>query len=290
MNFQQLRFVISVVDTGSFTRAADLCCVTQPALSNAINQLEDELGAKLLDRTTRSVSVTDFGALLIGQMRDIVEARVRLLTHAAGYLARDDRTVRIGLSPLVSAEFVEGMLARSAKVNHGLNIVLTEMNKADIQPALMGGAIDYGLGPAPFGGGDLRTLPIYQEPLLYVSDVPNGAGRGMIGMPDLPGPSYLMVQDDCGLSGAVRALFRDNQLPLTEYEGRALGYHILEKWARLGIGVTLLPASKVTDPDFARPIDDGKGTCVMIGFEAIWAEAQEARSSFGTMRNLLAAS
>ena len=69
MNFQQLRFVISVVDTGSFTRAADLCCVTQPALSNAINQLEDELGAKLLDRTTRSVSVTDFGALLIGRRR-----------------------------------------------------------------------------------------------------------------------------------------------------------------------------------------------------------------------------
>ncbi|WP_299869750.1 LysR family transcriptional regulator [uncultured Roseobacter sp.] len=70
MNFRHLRLAISVAETGSFTRAADICCVTQPALSNAINQLEEELGARLFDRTTRSVTMTGFGELMLEKMRD----------------------------------------------------------------------------------------------------------------------------------------------------------------------------------------------------------------------------
>ncbi|MEM9278953.1 MAG: LysR family transcriptional regulator [Pseudomonadota bacterium] len=90
MNFQQLRFVIAVADTGSFTRAADRCCVTQPALSNAISQFEEELGGKLFNRTTRSVTPTEFGKLIIPDMRNIMEAQSNLISNASIYNSRDD--------------------------------------------------------------------------------------------------------------------------------------------------------------------------------------------------------
>ena len=105
MNFQHLRFAIAVAETASFTRAADMCCVTQPALSNAIGQLEDELGGRLFERTTRLVTTTEFGLLMIAKMRLIVDARLNMLTSAADYIGRDDKTVRIGLSPLISDDF-----------------------------------------------------------------------------------------------------------------------------------------------------------------------------------------
>lgn len=281
VNFQHLRFAIAVAETASFTRAADICCVTQPALSNAIGQLEEELGGKLFERTTRSVTTTEFGTLMIGKMRHIVEARLHLLTSAADYLARDDKTVRIGLSPLISEDFSKAFLARAGQFD--LKIVLTEMNKADIQPAIQTGGIDFGLSPAPSGANSLRTMTIYTEPLFFVSDQKNASQPPALSLSEIAAHKFLLVPDDCGLSDTVRILFRKANLEMDEYEGRALGYHVLEKWARMGIGVTLLPASHVVDTDYARPVKISDGSFAAIEFEAQWSEAQEARASFNAL-------
>jgi LysR family transcriptional regulator, hydrogen peroxide-inducible genes activator len=160
MNFQQLRFVIAVADTRSFTSAADLCCVTQPALSNAIAQLEEEIGGRLFARTTRSVTLTAFGASMIDEVRAIVDAKSRLLVHSMEYLARDENTVRIGMSPLISDDYVAAMLARVALIDSNLNIIVSEMNKGDIQPALEAGEIDFGLAPEPWDHALLTSAPI----------------------------------------------------------------------------------------------------------------------------------
>lgn len=61
MNLSQLRFAQAVAELQSFSRAAEHCHVTQPSLSNGIAQLENELGGKLFERTTRSVHLTPFG-------------------------------------------------------------------------------------------------------------------------------------------------------------------------------------------------------------------------------------
>ncbi len=283
MNFQQLRFVIAVAETRSFTGAADLCCVTQPALSNAIAQLEEEIGSRLFERTTRSVNLTAFGASMIGEIRAIVDAKSRLLVHSAEYLARDENMVRIGMSPLISDDYVAAMLARIALIDSDLNIIISEMNKGDIQPALEAGEINFGLGPEPWDHALLKSAPIYSEPLLYVSGNQNGPTAEPATFDVLAGKQVLMVGDDCGLSIAVRTLIRENKIPLTEYGGKALGYSVLEKWALLGIGIALLPASKITDLSRARRLNDTAGSPVSISFCACWKPAQELRSSFSVV-------
>ncbi len=281
MNFQHLRFAISVAETGSFTRAADICCVTQPALSNAIGQLEEELGSRLFERTTRSVTTTEFGDVMIEKMRDVVAARQSLLSSASDFLTRDDKIVRIGQSPLISTDFSKAMLSRAKQ--HDLTLVLTEMNKADIGPALQSGTIDFGLCPSPQDNTNLHSAPIYSEPLFIVSDHPNGATSTPASLVDIAERKILLVPDDCGLSDTVRFLFQDQNLELDAYEGRALAYHVLENWAHLGIGVTLLPASQVTKPEFASPLKSIEDNIVSIQFEAHWTANQEKRMSFGAI-------
>lgn len=287
MNFQQLRFVVAVAEMRSFTNAADLCCVTQPALSNAIAQLEEELGGKLFERTTRSVTLTAFGASVIAEVRAIVEAKSRLLVSSAEYLARDDHSVRIGMSPLISDDYVAAMLARIAAIDRDLKVIVSEMNKGDIQPALDAGEIGFGLGPEPWDHALLKSIPIYREPLLYVGDSLNGLSGDAVTLDVLAGKLVLMVGDNCGLSTAVRALTREHQVPLTEYEGKALGYGVLEKWAMLGIGIALLPASKVADIARGRRLNDRSGAAVSIGFHACWKPSQEQRSNFAAIRKAL---
>ncbi|MVO17449.1 LysR family transcriptional regulator [Parasedimentitalea huanghaiensis] len=289
MNFQQLRFVVAVAETHSFTSAADLCCVTQPALSNAIAQLEEELGGKLFDRTTRSVALTDFGQILINDIRHIIDAKSQLMVGASEYLTRDDRNVRVGISPLISDDFVAAMLSRIENLDGGLNIILSEMNKADIQPALNTGQIDFGLGPEPWDEDSLVSKPIYSEPLLYVSATQSERTDEPATLETLSGKQILLVGEDCGLSVAIRTLFHVNQIPLVEYEGKALGYSILEKWAQLGIGIALLPASKVANVSCARRLINRDGAAVSIGFNACWKPSQELRHSFAAVKMALQA-
>lgn len=283
MNFQQLRFAVAVADTGSFTKAADLCCVTQPALSNAINQLEDELGGQLFTRTTRSVTLSKFGEKLLVEMRGIGDARTRLYRQASDLLAHDEKIIRIGVSPLVSDDFVTTLMSRVKIADEQISIVLTEMNKGDIGPGLDAGLIDFGLVPSPSPGDDNVSHRVYSEPLLYLSGVKPNEPGAPVGIDALADQTMLMVDDGCGLAMVVRRLFMENQIALKEYEGRALSYHILEKWIQLGIGSTLLPASKVQHLEYARRLTDRSNKLISLDFHAIWKPTQEARPNFASV-------
>ena len=283
MNFQQLRFAVAVADAESFTKAAEVCCVTQPALSNAISQLEEELGAKLFQRTTRSVTLTKFGAKLIEEMRGIGDSKDRLYRTASELLAIDDNSVRIGVSPLVSSDFVGAMLSRIKAADASLSVILTEMNKNDVGPGLQGGVIDFGLVPEPTPEGELEVREIYSEPLLYISGERDGDRTTPVRIDELEDKQMLMVGDECGLSMAIRRMFMENQLHLTEYEGRALSYQVLEKWTQLGIGVALLPSSKIENIEFARRLNDRSGDLISLGFQACWKPSQQDRQCFPAM-------
>ena len=77
MEVHQLRYVCAVVDAGNFSRAAEQAHVSQPSLSQQILKLEDELGARLLDRLGRSVRLTDLGKTFLPRARTVLRARLK---------------------------------------------------------------------------------------------------------------------------------------------------------------------------------------------------------------------
>ncbi|PCH80900.1 MAG: hypothetical protein COB90_06420 [Hyphomicrobiales bacterium] len=284
MNFQQVRFVLAVMKTGSFTKAAELCCVTQPALSNAVNQLEEEFGAPLFTRTTRLVEVTAMGKHLEKDFQNIVDSRLALYSSVSSWLSRDDNTLRMGLSPLVSSDIVERMMTCVKNKRPDTAFVLTELNRVDMEAALKSNTIDIAVGPAPLPGIGLHKTIVYAEPLLLVSAMPFADEGTQCSLDILERQQTLLVHDDCGLAQNVRSLFEENDLELKEYPGRALGYHVLEKWALLGIGHTLLPASKITNPRMSRGLIDRNNNPVMISYAASWAPSILAHPAWPVYR------
>src|SRR5579875_1491697 len=72
MELRQLRYLVALADERSFTRAAERSHVAQPALSQQIRRLEEEVGLALVERTTRRVALTDAGAMLVERARRVV--------------------------------------------------------------------------------------------------------------------------------------------------------------------------------------------------------------------------
>jgi DNA-binding transcriptional LysR family regulator len=103
MELQQMRFVIAVAETSSFTRAAERCLVVQSALSHQIARLERELGARLFERTSRRVSLTPAGAAFLPTARQCLDAADRAAAEVAAAVGEVRGRLAVGLIPTVAA-------------------------------------------------------------------------------------------------------------------------------------------------------------------------------------------
>ena len=275
MNLSQLRFASAVASEGSFTAAAAHCCVTQPTLSNGIAQLEDELGERLFVRTTRSVALTPFGTHVLPYITGVLGAQAGLVQQAQAFLKPDTRLIRIGTSPLINANLLGLMIEPYRQHHPDVEVVLREMNIADLYRMLDEGLLDFVFGVANVHKGAWAAAFLYAEPLLFVpraAERSNDTRPHSVQLKDIAAETYVMVPDACGLSRATRALFRSQRRKLHEYSGEAMSYQVLEEWAALGIGSAILPKSKVSmGGTMALPITDKAGHEVTISVEAVWS-------------------
>lgn len=137
----QLRQFLAVVDTGSFTRAAERIGVAQPSLSAGIAELERLVGAKLFLREQRRIRLTEAGSRLVAHARAI-EREFRLAETGLVAAAPADAPLRIGALASLST----AMLGRiAAAYGRGRSLIVIEGSDADLRKRLAGGQIDAAL-------------------------------------------------------------------------------------------------------------------------------------------------
>jgi DNA-binding transcriptional LysR family regulator len=274
MNLGQLKFACTLAQCDSFTLAAEMCCVTQSTLSNGVAQLEEELGERIFVRTTRKVALTAFGLHILPYMQEVLKAQMSLQTQAHDFLHAEKKVIRIGTSPLVHTHLLAKMLEPFRQQYPQVELVLREMNMADLYKMLEGGLLDFVFGVTQVYKGAWVSSYLYEEPLLYI---PRGGSahaqqlKKVVHLKEIDTETYVMVPDSCGLARATRALFRSQRRKLLEYSGEAMSYQVLEDWAHLGIGAAILPQSKILNAQQeACTILDKHGAEVCIGIAANW--------------------
>ncbi len=281
MNLNQLRFAKAVAESGSFSRAAEHCCVTQPTLSSAIGQLEDELGGLLFRRTTRSVSVTPFGKQMLPLIAAVLEARDELLSASRAFREPAHTLIRVGLSPLVDVRLVNRLLAPYVASHPQVEIFFKQCFLDDMERRLEAATVDLAIVPRGLPPNGRSTLRLYDEPLYFLPREIDGAA------PLPPGPSLLgthereqiILTSGCGLSDTIGELYRQARVTLKRYPGQALSYRVVEDWASLGIGAGILPRSKLSGSNTAaRPLSLNDGSAARVSYEAQWfPEITQAR-------------
>ncbi|MFE0952538.1 LysR family transcriptional regulator, partial [Streptomyces mutabilis] len=103
MDLQQMRYVVAVAETASFTRAAERCHVVQSALSHQVARLEKDLGARLFERTSRRVRLTVAGEAFLPAARQALEAAERARAEVAAATGEIRGRLTVGTIPTVAA-------------------------------------------------------------------------------------------------------------------------------------------------------------------------------------------
>lgn len=143
MDFKRLRYALAVADEGNFVRAAERVSISQPALSRAVQTLEEELGFLLFDRGNRNVAVTVAGAAFFNHARRLL-FDVRNMEHDLALLRNGDSgEVAFGIGPLHSGALLPRMLRQVRADQPGINLTVSINNSSYLLDHLRAEALEF---------------------------------------------------------------------------------------------------------------------------------------------------
>lgn len=168
MTIQQLEYVLAVDKTKNFTRAAEICNVTQATLSLMIKKLEDEFGMALFDRKGSPVITTEFGKVLIEEARQIMVHEKKITDFLGQQRGKVTGEFRLSVLPSIASTLIPQILpVLSSQLPH-LRLIIEERGYDELQSGLHQGDFDAAiLSPARKGMNDDKVVLYYETLMVY---------------------------------------------------------------------------------------------------------------------------
>jgi LysR family hydrogen peroxide-inducible transcriptional activator len=255
MELHQVKYFVSVAETLNFTRAAERSHVTQPALTRAIQRLEQELGATLLRRAGRSTHLTDFGRLLLPHFQRILAESQAMKSTAKGFLSLEKAAVSLGvmctIGPLRAMKFLN-MFCGS---NPGVSLTVTEGQPERLTELLLAGTIDCAILAQPRAfDARLVSHQIYLEQFVVAFPIGHRfQDQSFVSPEDMSGESYLS-RINCEFQDRLDEICRAHGTVLHEVH-RSDREDWIQVMVASGVGVCFIPEFTPTVPGvMTRPL------------------------------------
>lgn len=245
LTFKQLRYLEALARHGHFGRAAEACAISQPALSQQIKALEEELGAELFERDRRQVRLTSFGEEIAQRARDILRSLDELEGYAraarSGLVAR----LRIGVIPTVAPYLLPGLIGDLTRLHGGLDLHVRETLTPRLVQELNEGRLDMAIVALPVSEPSLTEVALFTESFVLVRP---SADEGK------PAPNREALREMRLLLLEEGHCFRDQALSFCNTKPRtvpprdlldASSLSTLVQMVDAGLGVTLIPEMAV---------------------------------------------
>jgi len=260
VTFGQIRAFVTVASTGSFTRAADVLHLSQPALTNRVRQFEDALGLRLFDRSTRSVELTTLGRDLLPVFRRVVGEFETAVVNARESVNRVKGVIRCACLPSCAASVLPNVIRDFQRDNPEVTFVVRDVVNSNIASLVRSSEVDFGIAVQEKLHSDLDSIPLFNDTLQIVypkepSDCAQSAGGCAALLANRPlilmsrGSSVRERVDEALASLGIPAL------PTCEVNYMSTAVALVQA----GLGITILPSTAVelkTQSDVSsRPID-----------------------------------
>jgi DNA-binding transcriptional LysR family regulator len=258
MELHQIRYFVALAKSMNFTRAAEQCNVTQPALTKAIQKLEYELGGPLVFRERQLTQLTDLGKLMLPMLERTLAAIESARANAREFKRRKVANLRVALTPSISASILMKPLAEATRLVPGLQVDLVETDSGGIFDGLLSGAVGAALGSSCIGPSPERIdhWDLFEE-RMFVACAEDGrlAEDSSVKMKDLRNAKWLEPMD-CEIARAFREAHLSSEHCL-QPRHRGQGLQHLQHLVGADLGVMLMPEHVSAAPGIAvRPIAD----------------------------------
>jgi DNA-binding transcriptional LysR family regulator len=260
VNMRQVRAFVTVAQLKSFTRAATLLHISQPALTVQVHKLEEILAVRLLDRNSRTVEITRVGRELLPVFQRILRELDAVIVDTRALANQRLGVVRIATLPSVAAGPLPALISRFRRAHPGMSFVVKDAIASRVTENVRSEEVDIGITGGDVDDADLEILHRSHDQMLVVFPAQHPfARKRKIKLQDLAEHPLVLMDSETSVRAIVDAAFAAAGLlaiPACEatYMMTAVGM------VKAGLGVTVLPASAKeirAEPSLkSRPIDD----------------------------------
>ena len=166
VTLRQLRAFVAVARTGSFTLAAESLFITQSALSGLIKELEQALGLRLFDRSTRRLQLSDAGSDLVTHIEKILLDLDGVIDEVGKLKALHRGLVRVAVPQLMACTLMPGLMASFRNDHPQVQLRLVDSLVEQVINRVFTGEVDFGLGPERAPNSDIEATQLFELPFM----------------------------------------------------------------------------------------------------------------------------
>jgi len=245
MEVHQLRYFCAVARHGTFTRASEVEHVAQPSLSQQIQKLEAELGARLFDRLPRSARLTVFGEAFLPKaeriLRDLEAARTELRDMSGN----EKGEVVVGIIPTIAAYLLPRLLSDFTVRHPLITINIIEDVTATLLQRLHDGTLDMAVAALPIAGTELTSEALFEE--RFYAALPEKhrlASHSSVSLTELNREPFLLLKEGhCFRDSLIAACHKSKMSPSVVFESGQ--FATILAMVSAGMGVSAVPAMAV---------------------------------------------
>src|SRR5271170_7562096 len=242
----QLQTFLEVARHASFSRAAEKRFRTQPAISSQIRALEDEVGAKLFDRSGGKVSLTAAGKAFQKYVQDTLDARKAMLTSLAEMEHVPRGAITVGANEGTCLHILPEVFADFKKQYPDVSVNIKSADYAKILESVTDNSVDFGVVSLPVKDNRLTVVLIHQDELVIIAPPHHPLGN-MKSAPVGDLAKYPLVLPKGGHTrDALDGLFRERKLK-PNYSIELDSSELLKRFVAAGVGVGFIARSNVQE-------------------------------------------
>jgi len=241
MDIRHLAYFLETARLKSFTRAAESLYLTQPAISKAIRQLEEELSATLFDRIGKRIELTDAGRVVMEQAQAITQSFSSLSAKLGDLAELKSGQIRIGLPPMVGSSFFPKVIGAFHNRYPDVTLQVFEDGAKKVESDVADGLLDIGVVVLPHSFDVFDSFQFAEERLNLIVPASHAlSGASSAKLEDLAQENFVFFREDFTLHDRIiNECLQAGFQPRIVYESSQ--WDLISEMVAAGLGVALLP-------------------------------------------------
>ncbi len=265
MEFNQIRYFLATTETLNFTRAAERCNVSQPALTRAIKKLEEELGGALFRRERNRTHLTDLGQVMREHLGKVDNTTQNALQAANKLLNLEKAPLRVGIMCTIGPRQTIPFLSKFQRLHPGIDLTIYDVTPQNMTDGLLCGDLDCALLGLPMTLHErFDSVKLYEERMVAIFP-PDHRYRTEAAIPikELTGERYL-DRLNCEFRNSFFDLLAEHHVDVSvKYRSEREDW--IQNMVLQGMGICLIPEYSITvegllcrplsEPDLTRNVE-----------------------------------
>ncbi|OPJ55510.1 selenium metabolism-associated LysR family transcriptional regulator [Alkalithermobacter paradoxus] len=251
MDFKQLETLVCVAKYKSFSKAAKELFLTQPTISNHIQNLENELGTVLLNRSNKGISLTKSGKILYEYALDMINTKQRALYNLGEYAGKIEGVIEISSSSIPDGYVIPDILKSFSRDFPHIKYILNQCDSQDIIEGIITDKISFGFVGGKSSNSQIEYIDLISDELVLITPYNHKINNenGYVQIQDIKNENLIMRKEGSSTRKLITSELSKNNMSLDEFNiiAHVENSEAIKKMVRHEIGLSIISNKAIVD-------------------------------------------